>query len=328
MEAILETRKSDAQAWFEALQLKLIAAIETLEAEAPQGAPDIAPGRFELEPWKRVDHSGAPGGGGRMAMLRGRVFEKMGVARFDRLRNLRAGIRQADSRRRRGPALLGVRLVGDRPSLEPECADRAHEHPLRRDLKSVVRRRRRSDADAQRAPARRRSGYGSVSRRDARGLRAPSGRRVLRQIQSVVRRLFLPQASRRTARSRRRFLRLFQQRWGRGQFRAGTRISLSRATSAKRSSRSTPRLCAAISPRAGRKTSAKSNSCGAAATSSSICSTIAARCSASRPAAMSHRSSPQCRRSRAGLETVTKSASTVRSARARFVPRISKEVTT
>ncbi|HEY1942760.1 MAG TPA: oxygen-dependent coproporphyrinogen oxidase [Roseiarcus sp.] len=78
-EAILETRKREAQAWFEALQLKLIAAIETLEAEAPHGAPDIRPGRFTLEPWQRVDHSGEAGGGGRMGMLRGRVFEKMGV---------------------------------------------------------------------------------------------------------------------------------------------------------------------------------------------------------------------------------------------------------
>ena len=78
-DAILETRKNGAQAWFESLQRKLIAAIETLEAEAPEGAPDLAPGRFALEPWTRVDHSGAPGGGGRMAMLRGRVFEKMGA---------------------------------------------------------------------------------------------------------------------------------------------------------------------------------------------------------------------------------------------------------
>ncbi|MFY9968324.1 MAG: oxygen-dependent coproporphyrinogen oxidase, partial [Roseiarcus sp.] len=30
-------------------------------------------------PWQRTDASGAPGGGGRMAMLRGRLFEKMGA---------------------------------------------------------------------------------------------------------------------------------------------------------------------------------------------------------------------------------------------------------
>jgi coproporphyrinogen III oxidase len=75
--ALLERRKSDAQAWFEALQLTLIAAMERLEDECPLGAPGAAPGRFALEPWRRVDHSGAPGGGGRMAMLRGRLFEKM-----------------------------------------------------------------------------------------------------------------------------------------------------------------------------------------------------------------------------------------------------------
>jgi len=72
-------RQARAREWFEALQLRLIAAMETLEAECPLGAPGVAPGRFALEPWSRLDHTGAPGGGGRMAMLRGRLFEKMGV---------------------------------------------------------------------------------------------------------------------------------------------------------------------------------------------------------------------------------------------------------
>ncbi len=76
-------RQARAREWFEALQLRLIAAMEALEAECPpeaQGpAPGGAPGRFALEPWSRLDPSGAPGGGGRMAMLHGRLFEKMGA---------------------------------------------------------------------------------------------------------------------------------------------------------------------------------------------------------------------------------------------------------
>jgi coproporphyrinogen III oxidase len=75
----LEDRRGVAQAWFEALQLRLIAAMEALEDEYPSSAPGAASGRFAIEPWNRVDRAGAPGGGGRTAMLRGRLFEKMGV---------------------------------------------------------------------------------------------------------------------------------------------------------------------------------------------------------------------------------------------------------
>jgi coproporphyrinogen III oxidase len=75
----LEDRQRAAQSWFEALQLRIIAAMEALEDECPLGAPGQPPGRFVVEPWKRTDPSGAPGGGGRMATLRGRLFEKIGV---------------------------------------------------------------------------------------------------------------------------------------------------------------------------------------------------------------------------------------------------------
>ena len=77
----LETRKAQARAWFEGLQGRLTAAFEALEAEGPAGSPEApaAPGLFGRKPWRRTDHSGAAGGGGTMAMLHGRVFEKAGI---------------------------------------------------------------------------------------------------------------------------------------------------------------------------------------------------------------------------------------------------------
>jgi coproporphyrinogen III oxidase len=78
---LLEKRKSEARAWFEALQLRIVAAFEALEDDCTGPfAPEASePGRFKLKPWSRTDHTGEPGGGGRMAMLHGRVFEKAGV---------------------------------------------------------------------------------------------------------------------------------------------------------------------------------------------------------------------------------------------------------
>lgn len=73
-------RQGLARAWFEALQARLVSAFEALEEAGPSGpgAPS-EPGRFVRKPWTRTDHTGAPGGGGTMAMLKGRVFEKAGI---------------------------------------------------------------------------------------------------------------------------------------------------------------------------------------------------------------------------------------------------------
>jgi coproporphyrinogen III oxidase len=76
-----DSRQSRARAWFEALRDDICAAFEALEDALPAGAPlgERAPGRFARTPWSRTDHTGQPGGGGVMALMRGRVFEKVGV---------------------------------------------------------------------------------------------------------------------------------------------------------------------------------------------------------------------------------------------------------
>ncbi len=116
----LEHRQRVAQAWFEALQLRLIAAMEALEDECPTHAPDAAAGRFVVEPWRRVDRSGAPGGGGRTAMLRGRLFEKMGVHVSTVFGTLAPEFAKQIPGAGAGRALLGGRPVGHRPSVEPQ----------------------------------------------------------------------------------------------------------------------------------------------------------------------------------------------------------------
>lgn len=80
-ESVLDDRKARARTWFEALRDEICAALETVETDLPRHAPlaDRAAGHFLRTPWTRADHSSAAGGGGVMASMTGRVFEKVGV---------------------------------------------------------------------------------------------------------------------------------------------------------------------------------------------------------------------------------------------------------
>jgi coproporphyrinogen III oxidase len=75
----LEARKARAKQWFETLRDDICAAFEALEADAPAALYGGEAARFVRTPWSRTDHTGAPGGGGVMSMLKGRLFEKVGV---------------------------------------------------------------------------------------------------------------------------------------------------------------------------------------------------------------------------------------------------------
>jgi coproporphyrinogen III oxidase len=67
-------RKERARAWFERLRDEICAAFEAIEAAHSGPLADRPAGWFERTQWERPG-----GGGGVMSVMRGRVFEKVGV---------------------------------------------------------------------------------------------------------------------------------------------------------------------------------------------------------------------------------------------------------
>jgi coproporphyrinogen III oxidase len=64
---------SEARAWFESLRDRICAAFEAVEREAGSDAT------FEYMPWDRETADEADGGGGVRGVMKGKVFEKVGV---------------------------------------------------------------------------------------------------------------------------------------------------------------------------------------------------------------------------------------------------------
>ena len=78
-DSVLEQRKQTARAWFEKLRDEICISLEKLETDAPATLYPGDAAKFIRTPWDRADHTGQPGGGGVMSLLRGRLFEKAGV---------------------------------------------------------------------------------------------------------------------------------------------------------------------------------------------------------------------------------------------------------
>ncbi len=77
----LQSEKDTARAWFEQLRDDICRALEALEDKlSSTPLASQAAGRFERKDWSRTDKgSDVDGGGGAMSLMRGRVFEKVGV---------------------------------------------------------------------------------------------------------------------------------------------------------------------------------------------------------------------------------------------------------
>jgi coproporphyrinogen III oxidase len=74
-----EALKHDARGWFETLRDRLCSEFEAIEAEQDGPLSGMPPGRFVRTEWLRPTPDGSDGGGGVMSVMRGRVFEKVGV---------------------------------------------------------------------------------------------------------------------------------------------------------------------------------------------------------------------------------------------------------
>ena len=75
----LEDRKNTARQWFETLRDDICNRFEAIESEFSGRNADCTPGKFKQTPWQKTNDDGSSGGGGKMSMMSGCVFEKVGV---------------------------------------------------------------------------------------------------------------------------------------------------------------------------------------------------------------------------------------------------------
>ncbi|MBT5497478.1 MAG: oxygen-dependent coproporphyrinogen oxidase [Alphaproteobacteria bacterium] len=74
-----EEYREKAKNWFETLRDDICTAFEAIEDDLSGPFADRPAGRFERKAWERPAEQSDSGGGGVMSVMRGRVFEKVGV---------------------------------------------------------------------------------------------------------------------------------------------------------------------------------------------------------------------------------------------------------
>nr|MBP7721848.1 coproporphyrinogen III oxidase [Alphaproteobacteria bacterium] len=73
-ERITNDRQKQAATWFRSLRDQICAEFERIEKDFGE-----KPGHFERKNWDRPGENNKSGGGGEMSIMRGQVFEKVGV---------------------------------------------------------------------------------------------------------------------------------------------------------------------------------------------------------------------------------------------------------
>lgn len=75
-----QSQKDEAAAFFKDLRNRICAAFEDIETKLTGTIhQNKKPATFERTPWDRTNEDGSYGGGGEMSVMKGRVFEKVGV---------------------------------------------------------------------------------------------------------------------------------------------------------------------------------------------------------------------------------------------------------
>ena len=137
-----------ASSWFEELRDRICAEFEAIECEFDSSQlSEKPPGIFERKAWKRPSEAGEDSGGGEMSVLRGRVFEKVGV----NISTVYGQFSPEFAKQIPGATensrfwASGISVVAH--PAKPTCARRSHEHPPFRHDEKLVRRRRGPYAD-------------------------------------------------------------------------------------------------------------------------------------------------------------------------------------